>query len=187
MEGLAQAAADGAVDITDGLVAIEGEVVAGKLLYELALESDASEILLDGLSLTDAVAIVFQGKATAQYILKLNGQVGASDYNYIATYGYGSSGVGGWGDSTSGDIPLSTNSSGEETTLCLALIDIVDSRGKCLSYANGLGDSDSKEMFLLQNGKTNFSMSSITRISLIDTNGGDGFKTGSVVRIYQLG
>lgn len=182
MEGMAQAVADGAVDIVDGLVALDGLVVGGKLLHELVLESDGSEVLLDNLSLTDTVLLVFQGKATAQYVVKLNGQVGASDYEYV-----GSSGAGSAGDSTNGDFPLSGNISGTEETLCLAIFDIAGGKAKYLSFSNALGDSDTKEMQMIYNGRSNFAATAITRISLLDTNGGDGFKAGSIFRFYQLG
>lgn len=186
MEGMAQAAAAGAVDIVDGAIAIEGEAIAGKLLHELVLASDASEVLLDNLSLTDAVAIVFQGKAAAQYSVKLNGQVGASDYEFVGTFGYAST-PGSSADSTNGDFPLSVNTSGEETSLCVALIDIANGKAKYLSFSNALGDSDTKEMHMIYCGRSNFAASSITRVSIIDTNGGDGFKAGSIFRLYQLG
>lgn len=187
MEGMAQAVADGGVDILDGLIAIEGQSVGGKLLHELVLESDGSEVLLDNLSLTDTVLLVFQGKATAQYSVKLNGQVGASDYEFVGAYAYGSSGAGSSGDSTNGDFPFSVNTSGTEETLCLAILDIAGGKAKYLSYSNALGDSDTKEMQMIYNGRSNFTATAITRISLLDTNGGDGFKAGSIFRFYQLG
>lgn len=187
MEGMAQAVADGGVDILDGLIAIEGQSVGGKLLYELILESDGSEVLLDNLSLTDTVLLVFQGKATAQYSVKLNGQVGASDYEFVGTFAYGSDGAGSSGDSTNGDFPFSVNTSGTEETLCLAILDIAGGKAKYLSYSNALGDSDTKEMQMIYNGRSNFTATAITRISLLDTDGGDGFKAGSIFRFYQLG